>query len=140
MIFVDTWGWVILRDRRDPLHDEVSRLVEEAFKGRAILTTDYVVAETITLAYARFGSHSGECLLDALLAMLDQTETRLERIDTPRFEEAIELRRRYRDKSKISFTDLTSMVVMRELGITEIVTADRHFEQVNLGFRIVPGR
>ena len=31
-----------------------------------------------------------------------------------------------------------SMVIMRELGIVDVMTADSHFQQVNLGFRSVP--
>jgi predicted nucleic acid-binding protein len=113
-------------------------MVSDAFRRRAIITTDYVVAETITLAYSRFGGSVGESLLGALVATLSHSEIRFERIDAQRFDSAIDLRRRYRDKPKISFTDLTSMVVMTELGITDILTADRHFEQVNLGLRRVP--
>ena len=44
----------------------------------------------------------------------------------------------YRDKPAISFPDLTSFVVMRELGIRNVLTADSHFAQVQLGFRRVP--
>ena len=38
------------------------------------------------------------------------------------------------DKS-YSFTDCTSFVVMRELGIREALTTDRHFVQAGFGIR-----
>ena len=38
----------------------------------------------------------------------------------------------------ISFTDLTSFVVMKEEKVTDVLTNDRHFAQVNLGFVPVP--
>jgi predicted nucleic acid-binding protein len=38
----------------------------------------------------------------------------------------------------ISFTDLTSMVVMKELGIMSILTDDDHFVHVGMGFQKVP--
>jgi predicted nucleic acid-binding protein len=31
------------------------------------------------------------------------------------------------------------MVIMQELGIVDILTADNHFAQVGLGFRLLPG-
>jgi len=54
------------------------------------------------------------------------------------FERAWQLRQKYHDKPDISFVDFTSMVVMRDLGIQDVFTADAHFQQVNLGFRLHP--
>jgi len=54
------------------------------------------------------------------------------------YREAQEQRSKYRDKPKISFTDFTSFVVMRELGVTEALTDDKHYLKVNLGFRLRP--
>ena len=48
------------------------------------------------------------------------------------------LRLKLHDKPTISFTDLTSMVVMEELGINQVMTGDAHFSQVGLGFQLVP--
>jgi predicted nucleic acid-binding protein len=62
----------------------------------------------------------------------------IERIDPQRFDNAWKLRLRYKDKPKVSFTDLTSFVVMRENHIRRVVTADAHFGQIGLGFQIIP--
>ena len=35
-------------------------------------------------------------------------------------------------------TLLTSMVVMKELGVKEIITGDEHFEHVGMGFQQKP--
>lgn len=48
------------------------------------------------------------------------------------------LRSKFLDKPLISFTDLTSMVVMQECKITTILTQDAHFTHVNMGFELVP--
>ncbi|MCV3214470.1 hypothetical protein OGM63_13265 [Plectonema radiosum NIES-515] len=45
---------------------------------------------------------------------------------------------KFLDKPLISFTDLTSMVVMQECKITTILTKDAHFTHVGMGFELVP--
>ena len=72
--------------------------------------------------------------------MIENNRLRLERITAPRFQVAWLLRKKYHDKPDISFTDLTCFVVMQELAISKIFTGDAHFEKVNLGFEILPGR
>jgi len=42
------------------------------------------------------------------------------------------------NKPDISFTDLTSFVLMQELVINKAFTGDAHFEEINLGFEILP--
>ncbi len=44
----------------------------------------------------------------------------------------------YHDKPDISFVEFTSMVVMQDLGITDVFTGDAHFQQVGPGFRLLP--
>ena len=139
--FIDTWGWIAICDQTVREYEKASTFFFSRFEaGGRFATSNFVLAETITLAFSRYGENLGERFLDRILDLLQMASFRYEEVTPERFEKTLEFRRRYRDKPKISFTDLTSMVVMRELGITEIVTADRHFEQVNLGFRIVPGR
>jgi len=41
---------------------------------------------------------------------------RLERITAERFEKAKGLRMKFKDKPRIAFTDLTTMVIMTEIG------------------------
>ena len=50
----------------------------------------------------------------------------------------IKLRLGYKDKPRISFTDLTSFVVMTALGIGDVLTADAHFASVQMSFRTAP--
>ena len=44
----------------------------------------------------------------------------------------------YKTNREISFTDLSSMAVMEELGIERVLTDDEHFEHVGMGFRKCP--
>jgi len=138
-LFIDTWGWLNLRDRREMRHEEAKNFYY-SFRRQSgkVFTTDYVLDETFTLIFKRLP------LLQAheSLVMLDEAIKEgylwLEWITPERFEQAKRLRIKFQDKPRISFTDLTSIVVMNELGITDILTEDAHFTQVGIGVRIIP--
>lgn len=139
MIFVDTWAWMALADRNDQ-HHTTATVAYLDFRRSAtrFVTSDYVLAESLTLVYRRISSDAAERFFDSLLRSFQQGRHRLETVTRERFDAAWELRRRYHGRPDISYVDLTSMVVMRELGINQVFTGDRHFEQVNLGFQCLP--
>ena len=134
-LFVDTWGWVTYSSKREARHYQV-RAFLNAFHGQ-IFTSDYVLDETITLLYARYPNQA-EVAIRSLLRLIEAGHIIHERITDDRFDAAWRLRQRYGDKPAISFTDLTSMVIMQEHTIGQILTEDRHFEQVGLGLQRVP--
>ncbi len=133
-LFVDTAGWMMLADGRDPGHPK-ARQARDHWLERAglLVSTDFVMDETLTLIRMRLG-------LDAAERWWDQvsSSTRLvwEQIDAERAEKARSWFFRWRDKS-FSFTDCTSFAVMKERRIRDALTSDHHFAQA--GFRLVPG-
>jgi uncharacterized protein len=138
-IFVDTWGWLAYGHRRDAHHAEVKELVEGCVLQRTpVHTSDYVLDELITLLFRRESYEEAVRFLDGLLADSTQGSLQIQRLTTERFQAALELRKRFRDKPDISFTDLTMMVIMREQHITAVVTEDNHFLHVGMGFRRLP--
>nr|MDO8080324.1 PIN domain-containing protein [Candidatus Freyarchaeota archaeon] len=70
--------------------------------------------------------------------MIKNDQLKLERITEDRFRTARQLRKKLKDKPSISFTDLTSIVLMQESEITTVFTGGTDFEKVNLGFEIIP--
>jgi predicted nucleic acid-binding protein len=127
---VDTSGWYALIDRNDAGHAQSRVAVDRLLaKGRILVTTDYIVDESATLTKARAGPHAAGRLLDLLRS------SRLlewEWIGAERFDRAEALFRKHRDQG-FSFTDCTSFALMRELRLTEALTADAHF--TTAGFR-----
>ena len=138
-LFIDTWAWLVLEDSKHPAHTETVQLRRRHTDGGGILvTTDFVLDEMITRLFARrpFAEAGRFCA-----GVFDEQRAGsllVESITPERFRAAYQLRLRYRDTPRISFTDLTSFVVMRELGIRHVLTADAHFEQAHLGFRKLP--
>lgn len=140
-LFVDTWGWLSLRDKRENKHLETAKLYHSYAQEKCtIVTTDYVLDETFTLFFKRLPFGLAQESMTLLLKSIDNGTIVLEWITPERFSQAIQLRNRFIDKPGISFTDLSSMAVMQEIGISDILTEDAHFEHVNLGFKSIPSR
>ncbi|MBI3460178.1 PIN domain-containing protein [Candidatus Acetothermia bacterium] len=138
-LFIDIWGWLTLQDRKENRHREVKSLYEAARQqGSALYTTDYILNETFTLLFRRLSFPTARESLELFDRAITQGYLQLEQITPERFERAKRLRLKFQDKPKVSFTDFTSMVIMTELHIEEILTEDEHFLQVGMGFRRVP--
>ena len=138
LLFVDTWGWIVLADAKDPAHEETVALRRRHSERGILVTSDYVLDETITRVFAAGPFIQAEAFCTGILESSRAGILRIEGITPERFQQAYRWRLRFRDKPRISFTDLTTFVVMKELGITDVLTADTHFEQVRLGFRRLP--
>jgi len=134
-LFIDTWGWLVLADSKDPAHQ---RAVATRRLHRAFVTTDYVLDETITRLFARCPFALAQTFVEGVFNAREAGVLAIELITPGRFDQAWKLRLRYRDKPQISFTDLTSFVVMTELRIPDVLTSDSHFAKAHLGFRILP--
>jgi uncharacterized protein len=135
-LFVDTWGWLVLADKKDPHHGSAARCYEERSRttGR-VVTSNFVLDEALTLLFRRRPFDEAWRFANALL---QSSFIAVETVTEGRFRKAFELRRKLADKPGISFTDLTSMIIMSELRATDILTGDQHFSQVGLGFRLFP--
>lgn len=138
-LFVDTWAWLVLANDRDPAFDDVSRIrAGAAGREGAWVTTDYVLDETMTRVFAATPLAAARRFSEGIFEASRQGLLDIEHVTPERFHRAIRLRLRYRDKPRISFTDLTSFVVMRELALQHVLTGDAHFEQVGMGFVRLP--
>ena len=133
-LFVDTAGWIACADRSDPAYDGCRAARDWAMRsGQMLVTTDFVVDETLTLMRVRLGLSVAETWWRQIEG---SRRVRWERISQERFDRALELFFRHRDKG-YSFTDCASFAVMRELKLTTALTTDKHFKQ--MGFVVVPG-
>ncbi len=138
-LFMDTWGWLTLRDKHESRHEEM-KLFYRQFRVRngIIYTSDYVLDETITLLFRRLPFESAKGSLAKIDTAIKNGYVQLTWVTPERFEKAKTLRLKYHDKPLISFTDLTSMTVMKEIGVTDVVTGDEHFEHIGMGFHRKP--
>ena len=123
MIFVDSGAWFALVAPSDPHHQRAVRWFEG--NREPLLTTDYIVDETLTLFRARREP------VRALKIGADFFEGELANIHYTKIDEirdAWNVFRRFTDKAW-SFTDCVSYVVMQKLGIVTACSFDEHFRQ-----------
>jgi uncharacterized protein len=123
MIFVDTGARFAAAVPSDPKHPAASRWL--AGNNEPLLTTDYVVDETLTLLRARGERRRalliGEGFFNGRLA---EVYTLLE----DDILHAWKIFERFDDKGW-SFTDCTSNAVIERLGIARALAFDQHFAQ-----------
>lgn len=123
MIFVDTGAWFASVVPSDPEHPRASQWLRQ--NAEPLVTTDYVIDETLTLlkarGHVRHALALGTSLFGGHLASIYYlTEADL------LF--AWEVFKRFSDK-EWSFTDCTSRVVMSKLNVHHAFAFDHHFHQ-----------
>jgi predicted nucleic acid-binding protein len=129
-VFVDTSGFYALLVQGDDRHQAaVAWLAQAREQQWQACTSDYVLDETATLLKAQGWPR----LADLLFALLDQSKAiTLLYMDEERFEKTKAFFLKRGDRP-YSFTDCSSFILMRELGLVEALTKDHHFETA--GFR-----
>ncbi len=131
MIFVDTGAWFASLIPTDPDHASATTWLAE--NSSPLLTTDYVIDETLTLLRAR-SERTRALLLGARFFRDGLAE--IHKITELDLKLAWETFERFADKDW-SFTDCTSKVVIEQLGITQAFAFDHHFKQFST-VQIVP--
>lgn len=122
-LFVDTLFVVALINQRDQYHQQASELADK-FEGYLLLTTDAVLLE-IGNALAR--NYKDEAI-DIIEQFLTSDEVEIVRLTPELFKQAFNLYKTHQDKAW-GLVDCISFVVMKQAGVTQTLTFDRHFLQ-----------
>jgi predicted nucleic acid-binding protein len=126
-VFADTSYYVAMTSPRDSRHD--SAVAFSDVRRERIVTTEYVLVELGN--YLARGPNRP--LFVGLFRHLQaDPETLIIRASEDLLQKGLDLYENRPDKAW-SLTDCISFIVMREHGLTEALTGDRHFEQA--GFK-----
>ena len=129
--FVDAWYLIALADPSDSHHRQAKRL-DVSLAGTQLMTHDAVLTEFLT--YFAAGGRNSRAQAAALVRnILSRPDYHVER-GSDLFFTALGLYERRPDK-EYSLVDCMSMTLMRERGITHVLTNDHHFHQE--GFTVV---
>ena len=126
-VFADTSYYIALVNPRDMVFDAAGGFTRR-FHG-TMYTTEYVLLET-----ANRLSRSGDrgLFLELFKRLNDDPDIVVVEASKELFKQGLNIYAKRPDKDW-SLTDCISFVVMKQHGLTEALTADRHFDQA--GFR-----
>ena len=131
-IFVDTLYFVARLNPKDQWHTAALE-IEPYMKGKRLITTETVLIELLNYL-AEFPSEMREAVTKFVKLALDGLIIEVVFHTHQAFLQGLELYGKRLDKG-YSLTDCISMSLMRERGIQEALTHDRHFQQE--GFKIL---
>jgi predicted nucleic acid-binding protein len=125
-VFVDTAYWVARLNQDDQWHQQAKQL-ELQVKTSNLITAELVLVEFLNY-FSSFGAKTRDNVSNVVQAISAGSNVQIVWQTQALFEAGLALYKARLDKG-YSLTDCVSMVVMRQEGIQEILTHDRHFAQ-----------
>jgi predicted nucleic acid-binding protein len=120
-VFADTFYWIALTDSTDAAHKRARQVTDD------LVTTDEVLTEYLNFFSASQEFMRREIVLTVEDILQDPGVTLIPQ-SRETFLAGLSLFRTRADKG-YSLTDCISMRTMQRLGLTAVLTNDRHFEQ-----------
>jgi len=131
-VFVDTSALLALLDADDPHHaDAVKAWARLADEGSALLTTNYVIVETIAVVQHRLGLAAVRTLLGDVIPLIDTIFIDVATHGSATTALVASGRR------QLSFVDCVSFEAMRKAHVRAAFAYDRHFD--DMGFTLDAG-
>ena len=123
VVFADAFYFVARLNRRDQHHQRVLQFSRD-LRAR-LLTSDWVLME---VADALAESECRGRVRDFILHLRNSPPCEIVPASRAWLNRALDLYHQHADK-KWTLTDCVSFVIMRERGVTDALTGDKHFEQ-----------
>src|SRR5690606_2321357 len=131
-IFADAFFWIALANPSDQWHSTAKRF-NRANPNAVLVTTDEVLTEFLNY-FSNVGGQHRRIVSQMCDGILTHPNITVYAQTHDSFLKGLDLYTRRPDKG-YSLTDCSSMALMRELGLTEVLTHDKHFVQE--GFRVL---
>ena len=128
-IFLDTSFVIALVNERDQYHAQAGALSFK-FEKSALITTGAILLEIGNALAKEFRAEAAS----VIRVLSGSTNVQIIEIDAKLIEKGLAVYEKHVDK-RWGLVDCVSFVVMREAGLTEVLTFDRDFEQA--GFTVL---
>ena len=130
-VFIDSAAYIALFNKREQNHERSVEIFNKILHSSHLYTSDYIFDEVVTFSNVRYG-HQKACevsisILKTSLVQLIIIDRDLLKLSHDRFLKS--------PKKKISFTDISSTVVMDQYKIDFVFTFDSHFQ--SMGYQMV---
>jgi len=131
-VFLDTGIFVAFHNTRDANHTRALELIKTLVEGGfgTAYTSDYVFDEAVTVALVRTGRPENALAVGRMiLGEITAPFTAILRVGEDEFKKAWTLFPQYADRG-LSFTDCTSIALLKTRGIESIVSFDADFDGI----------
>ena len=134
-IFVDTGAWDAIADGDDPNH-ELALLFRDEIAGQCqLVTTNYVLDELYTLLLMNIGYQRTAEFKRQIDVLIQERILEIVWVSQNIAAEAWDVFEQFNSDKRWSFTDCTSYVVLKQMGISEAFAFDQHFAQMGFDRR-----
>jgi predicted nucleic acid-binding protein len=125
-IFVDTFYWIALINPQDDWHKKVIS-ISQSLGNSLLITTEEVLTEVLAF-YSKSGIKLRQKTINFIHSILNNQNIKIIEQTHYSFTLGFQLYQTRLDKG-YSLTDCISMNTMKQLGINEVLTHDKHFSQ-----------
>lgn len=133
-VFADTSALFAYKYAGDANHEKARRFMSQVKDGelpvKLIYLSDYIFDELMTLLRIATGN------VEVAIAFGEELRSsggfRILRMPDEGLEKAWSIFKKYKDVSRLSFTDCTSVALMQSQGIDQIFAYDAHFKRFTL--------
>ncbi len=126
-IFIDSWAWVALVDRRDSKHERADQINEKLLEdGYFFVTSNFVFGEALTTLRYQVGYEEALRFREIFTRLIKGRLLKVFRVTEAVEEEAWQIFTKYHDQD-FSWVDCTSFALMNREKLKEAFTEDHHF-------------
>ena len=126
VIFADAGYWIALLNPQDDLHVKAVKLARQ-IQPALVVTSEAVLVEVLN-HFSKRGKYLRLLACGLVDNLRTRENTKVVAQTRERFDKAMQLYKQHLDKAW-SYADCDSFQIMKELGIFEALTYDRHFMQ-----------
>ncbi len=129
-IFVDTSAWDAIADKGDKNHQVALQFRNVIDKRTKLITSNYVLDELYTLLLMNVGIRRAVDYKRKIDILIRENVLEVVWVNRNIAERAWMTFEHFNTDKQWSFTDCTSYVIMKAIGVQEVFAFDHHFEQM----------